>query len=50
MIDPRKFGITVAANNNLTANVFTAATEALAWLRNLPGRENSEFGGGPEGC
>ena len=36
MIDPRRFGITVAANNNLTANVFTSATEALAWLRSLP--------------
>ena len=30
MIDPRKFGITVAANNNLTANVFTSNAEALA--------------------
>jgi hypothetical protein len=36
MIDSRKFGVTVAANNNQTADVFTSATEALAWLRSLP--------------
>lgn len=36
MIDPRKFGITVAANNNFTAEAFTAAEPALAWLRGLP--------------
>ena len=36
MIDPHKFGITVAANNNLTADIFTSGEEALAWLRGLP--------------
>lgn len=33
MIDPRKFGITVAANFGLTAEVFTTEDEALAWFR-----------------
>ena len=36
VIDSRKFGVTVAANNNLTADIFTSADEALAWLRSLP--------------
>jgi hypothetical protein len=35
MIDSRKFGITVAANNNFTAEAFTSREEALAWLRGL---------------
>jgi hypothetical protein len=33
MIDERKFGITVAANNNFTAEAFTCAEKALAWLQ-----------------
>jgi hypothetical protein len=32
MIDSRKFGITVAANNNFTAEAFTSTAEAMAWL------------------
>lgn len=35
MIDARKFGITVAANNNFTAEAFTSKPEALAWLSGL---------------
>jgi len=35
MIDPQKFGITVAANNSQTADVFASTDEALAWLRRL---------------
>ena len=36
MIDPGRFGITVAANNNQTVEVFTSCEEALRWLRGLP--------------
>ena len=36
MIDPQKFGITVAANNSQTFDVFASKNEALAWLRSLP--------------
>lgn len=32
LIDPQKFGVTVAANIGMTANVFAAKTEALSWL------------------
>ena len=32
MIDPHKFGVTVAANRGLTADIFTTEAEALAWL------------------
>ena len=32
MLDPDRFGITVARNRGLFANVFTSETEALAWL------------------
>ncbi len=32
MIDPRKFGVTVAANFGLVGNVFTTEEEALIWL------------------
>jgi hypothetical protein len=32
IIDPNKFGVTVAANRNLSANVFANENEALAWL------------------
>ncbi len=33
-IDPQRFGVTVAYNAGMTANIFTAETEALAWLLN----------------
>ena len=36
MIDPQKFGITVAANNRQTFDVFASKDEALAWMRSLP--------------
>ena len=32
MIDPNKFGVTVAANRGLVSNVFTTQEEARAWL------------------
>ena len=32
MIDPQKFGITVATNRGLVSNIFTTAAEARAWL------------------
>jgi hypothetical protein len=32
MIDPQKFGVTVAANRGLVSNIFTTAAEARAWL------------------
>jgi hypothetical protein len=32
MIDSGKFGVTVAANNNFTADAFTSTAEAMAWL------------------
>jgi hypothetical protein len=32
MIDPEKFGVTVAGNAGLTAEVFTSESEALIWL------------------
>lgn len=32
LIDPQKFGITVARNRGLQADVFTSGSEALAWL------------------
>ena len=37
MIDPERFGIMVARNAGMNADVFTAEREALAWL-NGPGR------------
>ena len=33
MIDPKKFGVTVAANIGFVSDVFTSEEEALAWLR-----------------
>ena len=33
MIDPQKFAMTVAANSGLTADVFSAEPDALAWLQ-----------------
>jgi hypothetical protein len=32
MIDPQRFGVTVAANRGLVSNVFPTDTEAFAWL------------------
>lgn len=32
MIDPQRFGVTVAANRGLVSNIFTTETEARAWL------------------
>jgi hypothetical protein len=32
MIDPAKFGVTVAANRGLESNIFTTEAEAVAWL------------------
>lgn len=32
MVDPQKFGVTVAANLGFIADVFTSEDEALAWL------------------
>jgi hypothetical protein len=32
LIDPQKFAITVAANRNLTAEVFSSFDEAMTWL------------------
>lgn len=35
MIDPEKFGVTVAENAGLCCDVFASKEEALAWLRNI---------------
>lgn len=32
MIDPQRFGVTVAANRGFIANIFASEDEALAWL------------------
>jgi hypothetical protein len=32
MIDPQKFGVTVAGNRGLLSNIFTTEAEARAWL------------------
>jgi hypothetical protein len=32
MIDPRKFGVTVARNRGLVSNIFTTEAEARVWL------------------
>ena len=37
MIDPRKFGVTVAANRGLVSNIFATEGEARAWLDAKPG-------------
>jgi hypothetical protein len=34
-IDPEKFGVVAAANFGVTAEVFTAEADAMAWLRNI---------------
>jgi hypothetical protein len=36
MIDPEKFGITVARNAGLTAEVYPTVPEAVAWLQRPP--------------
>jgi hypothetical protein len=33
-IDPQRFGVVVASNAGMTANIFAAEAEALAWLLN----------------
>jgi hypothetical protein len=38
MIDPQKFGVTVAANRGLVSNIFTTELEARAWLDARHGR------------
>lgn len=38
MIDPEKFGVTVAANRGLVSNIFTTELEARAWLDAMWGR------------
>jgi hypothetical protein len=38
LIDPKKFGVTVAANRGLVSNVFTTEVEARAWLDARPGQ------------
>jgi hypothetical protein len=35
MIDPEKFGVTVAAMRGLATNIFTTEAEARAWLANI---------------
>jgi hypothetical protein len=35
MIDPQKFGVTVAANNGMVAEIFESEEAALAWLKSL---------------
>ena len=36
MIDPEKFGVIVARNSGLNADVFSEEKEALAWLKDKP--------------
>jgi hypothetical protein len=36
MIDPDKFGVTVAANRGLSADIFMTEAEAIAWLDGKP--------------
>lgn len=35
MIDPQRFGVTVAFNLGFASDVFTSEEEALTWLRNV---------------
>ena len=35
MIDPQKFGVIVAANRGLVANIFVSEPEAITWLQNV---------------
>jgi hypothetical protein len=32
LIDPQKFGVTVAANHSMEGNVFVLEADAVAWL------------------
>lgn len=36
MIDPEKFGVTVARNSGMNADVFAQEAEAVAWLQAAP--------------
>jgi hypothetical protein len=38
MIDPEKFGVTVARNRGLVSNIFTTEAEARAWLAAMRSR------------
>jgi hypothetical protein len=38
MIDPEKFGVTVARNRGLLSNIFTTEEEARAWLAAMQSR------------
>jgi hypothetical protein len=40
MIDPNKFGVTVAANRGLESNIFTTEVEARAWLDAAKARDD----------
>jgi hypothetical protein len=40
MIDPAKFGVTVAGNRGLVTNIFTAEEAARDWLESRSGRES----------
>ena len=35
MIDPKRFGVTVARNRGMVTDVFASETEAVAWLDGL---------------
>jgi hypothetical protein len=39
MIDPQKFGVTVANNHGLVSNIFSTDEEARAWLDSKRGSE-----------
>ena len=45
MIDPERFGITVAHNAGLKADVYPTEPEALAWLLHPPERKVPASGG-----
>ena len=47
MIDPQKFGVTVASNIGMVADVFEVEEEALAWLRGA-GAPPAQVGQAPE--
>jgi len=38
MIDPQKFGVTVALNVGFASDVFASEVEALVWLRSVDGK------------
>jgi hypothetical protein len=37
VIDPQRFGVTVAANRGLVSNIVTTEAEAVAWLDSMQG-------------